>query len=170
MTITCRYIPQINQPAHTGQGKSVFPVLVCRQAKPISIRVNHPTPGSSKFHCPIVPREPSSSDRVLLAPPHSAAPNPGSRRHPEGLQPPACPAAASEPRDDLLLVSPSGDLGKMAALTAENFAALQSLLKVNWRGGDSVRRAFVPRPWDGIGIGTKWIVIQSHESNHYLSG
>lgn len=86
-------------------------------------------------------------------------PSRSGRHHPEGLQPPAFPAAAPEPRDELLRVQPSGDLGKMAALTAENFAALQSLLKVNWRGGDSVRRAFVPRPWDGVGIGIKWTLI-----------
>uniref|UniRef100_A0A452US94 COMM domain containing 9 n=1 Tax=Ursus maritimus TaxID=29073 RepID=A0A452US94_URSMA len=53
------------------------------------------------------------------------------RHHTEGLQPPAFPAAAPEPRDELHRVQPSGDLGKMAALTAENFAALQSLLKAS---------------------------------------
>ena len=48
-------------------------------------------------------------------------------------------------------MSRSGDSGKMAALTVENFAALQSLLKVNWRGGDSARRVFVPGTWEGEG-------------------
>lgn len=47
----------------------------------------------------------------------------------------------------------SHDSGKMAALTAENFAALQSLLKVSWEGGDGVSRAFVPEILDGTGIG-----------------
>lgn len=47
----------------------------------------------------------------------------------------------------------SHDPGKMAALTAENFAALQSLLKVKWEGGDGVSRAFVPEILDGTGIG-----------------
>lgn len=44
----------------------------------------------------------------------------------------------------LLPVRRSHDPGKMAALTAENFAALQSLLKVNWKGSDNVSRALVP--------------------------
>lgn len=53
----------------------------------------------------------------------------------------------------LYTVRRSHDSGKMAALTAENFAALQSLLKVSWEGGDGVSRAFVPEILDGTGIG-----------------
>lgn len=60
-------------------------------------------------------------------------------------------------------MSPSGDSGKMAALTLENFAALQSLLKVNWRGGDSRRRVFVPGTLGRKGK-TKWTLIWTRNS------
>lgn len=43
----------------------------------------------------------------------------------------------------------------MAALTAESFVALQNLLKVNWRGGVSVRQAFVPGALVRAGIGIR---------------
>lgn len=148
---TCKCSPQISQPTHSDQGKSVFPHLVSSQAKQMSRRENHPTPAPSKFHCPKSPQTEPSRGRTLLAPPRPAAPQPAQPPPPEGLQPPACSAAASEPRDEFLHVSPSRDSGKMAALTVENFAALQNLLKVNWRGGDSMRRVFVPGLWEGKG-------------------
>lgn len=59
-TYGCEYlllcIPQISQPTHMGQEKSVFLDLVSSQAKQRSTRENHPAPEPSKLHRPGVPR------------------------------------------------------------------------------------------------------------------
>ena len=57
----------------------------------------------------------------------------------------------------------------MAALTAENFAALQSLLKVSGSGGESLRPAFVPEILDEAGVRNKWALAWSQASKDTLS-
>lgn len=142
-------------PSNGVKGKSVSPDVVGKPGKSFPPHGNHPSLASSQSHRLSVAWLSHPTSSPYLAPPSIPSRHKtGRSRDSEGLHPPACLAAAVVPRVTALhAVRLSHDRGKMAALTAENFAALQSLLKVNWEGGDGASGALVLQTLDGVGMG-----------------
>ena len=133
--------------------------------KPISCPEKYPAPPSCRSHDPRVSRLEQSRLRALLG--ASPSPSSATQAAPATLKdysPRYAPRGYRSHVTALLRLPRPRDSGKMAALTAENFAALQNLLKVNGRAGGSAGRAFVSETLDRAGVENKPTLIWSHDS------